>query len=343
MEHSRSSSGSGQVVGVSGATGFVGRHVVGELLARGYRVRALVRDLGKATKLFAPGSIELVRGHVHDGSSALDLARGCDAIVNLIGIIREERVPSEAGGAQTFRRMHVDATRVLVDAATSAGVGRFVQMSALGVSPDGPAEYQRTKFEGEQIVRRSGLRWTIVRPGLIHGVGGGFVELARGMCSGDAPPFFFIPYFTRFVEHEDGTVLSRISFETPRTAPVHVDDVARVFAQALSTSASVGEIYNVTGSEELGFDELMATFRDELTGTDPTLPVLGLPGTPHALIAQGASLVGLGSLLPFDAGQAYMAQDDGVADLSKLRAHLGVEPRGFRQTLATYAKTPAQV
>src|SRR5436190_2245123 len=172
---------------VTGGSGFVGTALLEELIRRNWGVHALVnrRPLG--------GFADQVRsfpGGVFD-KSALDRAmQGCDAVVHLIGIIMENR-----SRGVTFARMHVDATRNVVEAAKRNNVRRIVHMSALGTRSDAPSEYHRTKFAAEEIVRHSGLEWTIFRPSLIHGPKGEFMQMESNWIHHRAPPFFFLPYF----------------------------------------------------------------------------------------------------------------------------------------------------
>lgn len=323
--------GNGALVAVTGATGFVGRHVVRALLASGYTVRALVRDPAKAAQVLpADRRIQLVQGDVLDRKSPANLVAGTEACIHLVGIIREV-------GTQTFKRMHVDATKAMLEATAATGVSRFLHMSAMGVTPDGKAEYQRTKFEAEQMVRRSGLRWTIMRPSLIHGAGGEFTSMLKAWCTGQAAPFFFIPYFTRLVEHDQPVLLSRISLESAKVAPIHVDDVARAFVAAIGNPATESEIYNLSGPDVMDWPTMLGTFRDALPNGDTLLPIIGLPALPHAYMAAAAKRIGLGGLFPFDAGQAFMAELDVAADCGKARLHLGFAPKGYKSSLASYA------
>src|SRR5262245_19323239 len=200
-----------QTVAVAGATGFVGRHIVRELLARGSVVRALVRDPEKARGI-RDERVQLVMGGPGDPAAAL--VAGASACVNAVGILREAR-------GSTFNQAHVETTRSLVGACLGAGVRRFVQVSALGVSEEGTTGYQRSKFDAEQIVRRSGLDWTILRPSLIHGRDSGFMTLAKGWVTGNKQPWFFMPYFTRGVVTSD-VPLAAIRRESAQIAPVAV-------------------------------------------------------------------------------------------------------------------------
>jgi len=323
-----------RTVAVTGATGFVGRELVRQLLDAGFSVRALVREAGKAREVLGSHTrLALVPGHIHDGAAPAALVQDCNACINLLGIIRE--VHEGPYGGQTFARIHVDATQVLLTACANSGIKRFIQMSALGVTPDGRAAYQRSKFEAELLVRRSGLDWTIIRPAMIHGPQGEFTQMVRGWVQGTLSPYWFVPYFTRFVEHDDGVALGRIGFEAAKVAPVRVEDVARAFVASLNVENSIGEIYNVAGPEVMPWNRMLE-FYSENVPRSAKLPILGLPGEPHIYVARLASFFGLGAWLPFDDGMPSMAQEDGTADLSKLRAHLGVQPRAFRESAREY-------
>lgn len=340
------------VVAVTGSTGFVGRAVVSELLRRGWTVRALVRDRKKANEVLGHHpSLSFVDGDVLDGTSPRRLLAGAGgepvvACVNLIGIIRETT------GGQTFRRMHVQATQALVDACSDVwgagsgggtgggvgggGVGRFVQMSALGVTPDSKAAYARTKYEGEQIVRRSGLNWTIFRPSLIHGADGEFIRMMHRIARAAMAPYVFMPYFAK-LEIDGGVRTGADRLTTPRVQPIAVEDVAWSIAECLGRPESVGEVYNLVGPDEMEWPEMLETLRDELPGTMKTMQPFFVPGSHAAMIAKVAKTVGLGGLLPFDEGQAWMGQEDSIASGAKASEHLGLRAKPFRATVSGYA------
>lgn len=319
-----------RVAAVTGASGFVGRHIVQELLSRGWSVRALVRQREKARSVLPRDErLTLVVGECTDAGALASLVQGCSAAINSIGIIRE-------AGGNTFQKIHVDAVRELVAACRAAGVERYVQISALGVWDEGPAAYQKTKFEGEQIVRRSDLAWTILRPSLVHGLGSDFLRMAKGWVTGEKQPWFFLPYFTR------GTPSSRVPLaalkrETPKVQPVAVEDVAWAAAESLEREAAIGEVYNLVGPDVFTWPQMLRIIRDAVPSSDSTLEPLGVPAEIAAAQAMIASKVGLGSLLPFDAGMAQMGALDSTASLDKARADLGFNPRPFEKTLKSYA------
>nr|HRJ49930.1 NAD(P)H-binding protein [Phycisphaerales bacterium] len=247
-----------KTVAVAGSTGFVGREVVRRLLADGYAVRALARDRSKAGEVLpaADQRVEIVSGDATDPACAADLLRGCEACINLIGIIRETPGVS-------FERAHVRTVQVLAFAAREARCRRFLQMSALGVGHDGIGEYQRSKWNGEQVVRSSGIPWTIFRPGLIHGPGGAFMQLAASWASGESAPWFFLPYFSRRVP-DAVCPLGTAPEVDPVVAPVAVEDVARAFSKAIGVSEAIGEIYNLVGPETLAWPDLLRLVRDSI-------------------------------------------------------------------------------
>lgn len=339
----------GKIIAVTGGTGFVGRAVVRALLDRGMSVRILVRPGSKVRpgNKSHPGgkpglptgatgaTVTTVVGDVCDAAKLEELVDGAHACVHLVGIIRENR---SSRPAQTFDRMHVQATRAIIAACEAKGVKRYLHMSALGASATSRAEYARTKLEGEQVVHRSELDWTIFRPSMIHGPEGEFVKEAAAWATGLHAPFIFLPYFRKV--REDTRVPLGPAYEyDPVIAPVAVDDVARAFAEAIDNEAAVGEIYNLVGAETLSWPAMLKFIRDHVPSANHRLPAYGLPGDIAARIAQIAAAAGLGGLLPYDAGQAWMGSEDSTATLDKAKAHLGFAPKGFRASFKAYAGT----
>jgi uncharacterized protein YbjT (DUF2867 family) len=209
---------------VTGGTGFVGSRVVDALLADGHEVPLLVH---RRTPPARPG-VTSAKGNVAKGEIP-DL-RGHDAVVHLVGILVQDR-------NQTFETAHVGATRGVVEAAKRAGVRRYLHMSANGVDArDTP--YFRTKADAEDIVRASGLDWTIFRPSFIAGEGKGFdAEFARVIRLSPVVPVVGGGRF--FMQ------------------PVTLRDVALAFARALRTREAVGKTYCIGGPETLEFREYL--------------------------------------------------------------------------------------
>lgn len=217
---------------VTGGSGFVGRQVVQALVARGHEVRCLVRP-GAATKLPAAANISLAGGDVSRPDTLSPAVAGCDAVVHLVGIIRE--FPRRG---ITFQRLHVEATANVVAAARAAGVRRYLHMSALEAQPAPVAAYHQTKLQAEELVKTSGLSYTIFRPSLIYGPADAFMNLFRGQIES----YRLVPIIG------DGRYLLQ---------PVPVWQVAQGFALALEKPQTANRSYDVGGPEPLALNEII--------------------------------------------------------------------------------------
>ncbi len=319
-----------RTIGVTGSTGFVGRHTVRALVDRGWKVRALLRDPIKARRFLPSGPIDWVEGDVFDAASLQRFVRGCDALVHTIGIRRE--FPPEV----TFQRMHPGATRRLLAAAAEGGVSRFIHISALGTRPEAPTAYHRSKHDSEALVRASGLEWTILRPSIIHGPDGEFMQMVKAWCLGRAQPFIFIPYFAR-LERREGSRLPMPALASARLQPVSVDDVAQAVVASLENRRAIGEVYALTGPEALDWPTLLRAVRDALPLGDKHKPVVPIPAPFARAAAEFARILGLGALLPFGPSEPVMASEDNTAPLDKVAAHLALSTRPFTPTMRQYA------
>lgn len=309
-------------VAVTGATGFVGRHLCRTLIEHGHGVRALVRDAKRSGHL--PRAAQAIEGDVFDRASLDRLVDKADACIHLVGIIME-RPRFDI----TFERLHVEATSSVVSACEGAGVLRCVHMSALGARPDARARYHRTKFEAEQIVRASRLPWTIFRPSLIHGPDGEFTAMAAKWARGQAPPFFFMPYF-------GAGLLGR----GPKrlVQPVYVGDLAEAFARAIETERTVREVYPLGGPDRMTWPEMLVAFRDAIA-PGSSKRAIAIPAWKAKAMAQLAAAASLDALLPFNVDQVIMSQEDSICDTLRVRQHLGLPLTSFAAALDQYASS----
>ncbi|MBU0719305.1 MAG: complex I NDUFA9 subunit family protein [Planctomycetes bacterium] len=311
---------------VTGATGFVGRHVVRELLARGLRPVCVVRSPGKLARQLRdvpPDRWRALPGTLEDRDVLRQAAGLSDAAIHLVGIIIERRLRG-----QTFERVHARGTWHVVEAAGRAGIKRIIHLSSLGARPDARTAYHRTKWTAEEYVRQSGVEWTIFQPSLIHGPDGDFMKLMQQLSCGLLPPF--VPYF--------GSGQAKLQ-------PVSVDDVAHCVVDSLSRVETIGEIIPLGGPKAYTWIELYTTCRALLPKAKRWKPILPLPvaiAKLQALLSAPplafAELVvpSLGKYR-FDRGNVQMSQEDNICDHRLAEEMFGISMRPFEKELAAYA------
>ena len=289
---------------VTGGTGFVGSHLIKRMRAEGLPVRAIVRNPDKARGLTDLG-VEVLRGDVSDQASLDKAAEGVERIVHLVGIIQE------SSGA-TFQTVHVDGTRNLLEAAKKNHVRHFFYQSALGTRPNAKSEYHRTKWAAEELVRASGISYTILRPSLIYGPGDQFtIRLAEMIRLSPLLPVV-------------GSGKSKIQ-------PIFIDDVVTCILTAVRSDCCFNEIYEIGGPQQLTYEEVTIAIADALGIHRPTVHV---PLFFMKFMAR--TLPAVLPKPPVTTDQLIMLQEDNVCTLRDIRDAFGVEPVGFREGLGKF-------
>jgi NADH dehydrogenase len=232
-------------IAITGGHGFVGRHVAERLRAAGDEVVLLSRSTG----------FDLARPDI---AALTDALEGCVAVVHTAGINREI-------GAQTYDAVHIRGTEALVAAARAAGVQRIGLVSFLRARPDGPTSYHRSKWAAEAIVRESGLAYTVLKCGVIHGRGDHMLDhLSHAL--------YTFPVF--------GLVGLR---ERP-VRPVAVDDVARILeAAAHGDQRLIDQTIAVLGPDAMPLGEAVRRV-GRVIGRQPRY--VRLPVAAHLAIAR---------------------------------------------------------
>lgn len=224
---------------LTGATGYVGRQIVRNLVKAGQSVRVFVR-LGSASKLpqEVQTKVEVLVGDITKPETIKGKLSGCEAVINLPGLLRE--FPQKG---VTFQKVHFEGTKNLVDEAKQTGVKRFVEMSALGVRENATTGYQKTKWLAEQYVRQSGLSWTTFRPSVIFG------NEHEGLMN-------FVSVLVDLLNMMPIAV-PVIGTGEYRFQPVCIENVSEGFVKSLTTQQSIGKIYEVGGPEKLTYNEML--------------------------------------------------------------------------------------
>jgi len=224
-----------QLITLFGGGGFVGRYVVQELLRAGARVRIAQRDPRQALYLKTQGGLGQTQFVAADLSRPDTVARaiaGSDGVVNLVGILSGD-----------FEKVHVTGARNVAQAAAAAGVGAFVQISAIGADASSPSGYGRSKAAGETAVREAFPTATILRPSIVFGREDGFLNRFAGMIAG-APALFGRPIVP--------VMAAKAKFQ-----PVYVADLAQVVVKALADPDRFGgRAYEIGGPDVVTMGEL---------------------------------------------------------------------------------------
>ncbi len=296
---------------IAGATGFVGSHLLGALKEKGHSVRCLVRSPEKAS-LCEKNGFEAVSGDITSRESLRGRLDGADMVVHLVGIIEEK-------GSTTFGKVHVEGTGNLVEEARSAGVSHFFYQSALGASLDSSSRYQKTKAEAEEIVKGSGIPYTIFRPSLVIGEGDGFTERLKELLA--LGPLVTIP--------GDGMA---------RFQPLFIDDWVKCFLGIVGNESSKGKTYELGGPEQLTYNQIISDFM-EAAGTRK--PVIHVPmalmkaGLPFMGFARGLAMI-VGKKIPLvTADQLALLERDNICDLNAVEKAFGFKPVPYKEALKT--------
>ncbi len=297
---------------VTGATGFVGREIVAGLNAAGHQVRALARRRkpGRVHPLSAQDAAESYEGDVKAPESLPGAVEGVEAIIHLVGIISEV-------GESTFENVHTRGTGNVVVAAQRAGIKRFVHMSALGTRPGARSRYHQSKWAAEEIVRQSGLDYTIFRPSLIYG-----------------PHDHFVNLFARIIRLSP--VVPVMGNGQVRLQPVAVKTVAMAFVQALTEPKAVGQTFDLCGPERLSFDEVLNQILGVMGRRRLKLHVPLALARCQALLLECLFQDLLRQAPPLNRDQLIMLQEDNVGEAGPANKLFGLEQAGFKEGIREY-------
>ena len=281
---------------LTGATGFVGRAVIPALRAHGYAVRCLVRR-GSELDLRGLEAIERVEGDVLSPAALESDMAGCDTVVHLVGIIREEPAT-----LSTFERIHTQGTINVLEAAAATGVRRYLHMSALGVRSGARARYHRSKWAAEEAVRASPIPWTIFRPSIIYGRSDRLVNMLAAMVR----RYPMVPV---------------IGSGQQRLQPVPVEQVAEAFARAVQLETTVKQTYEVGGANAVTMVQLV-----DLIGAALGRPRVRKAHVPIGLVRPVTRLMHHLPGFPLTPDQLVMLEEDNVCDPRSFHSAFGLPP-----------------
>ncbi len=290
---------------VTGADGFIGRHLIPRLISRGHEVRALARALPTRPGARVPG-VEWRIADLTDRETLAGIAEGCNRIVHLAG--RFEARPGAALG-----RVHGTGTRNLVWELRKTGMERLVYVSTLGASPDaGP--FFRSKFEAEDVILSSTLDFVILRPSVVYGPGDHFTRPIVRLL--DSLPVFPVM--------GDGTFMLQ---------PLAVEDMVDVLTQAVEREELAGRTFALAGPETLSFVRIVRILGEAIGRPRPVIPLPARFAVPAAAIADRFGLPS-----PFTRSQLDILQYGSVLPTTDnpVRTVFRLKPLTFADAVTDY-------
>ena len=224
-------------IAITGATGFVGSHLTTRLVSEGHEVVRLARRPRS-------GDADIVVSHLDDVNQLSEAFAGCDAVAHCAGINREL-------GEQTYERVHVEGTRNVVEAAKAAGVEKIMLMSFLRARPDCGSPYHESKWQAEEIMRNSGLDYTILKAGVVYGRGDHMLDhLSHALHT--------FPVF------------GLVGMKEKSIRPLAVEDLVHVMRAALVDRRLKRQTVAVLGPEEIYLSEAVRRVA-EVVGKQPLM------------------------------------------------------------------------
>ncbi len=294
---------------VTGATGFIGRHLIRDLMAQGLPVRCLLPPF--ATKHLPwdvqhPHAPHILTGTILDAEATFRAVTGVHTIIHL----------SSAqwwGRQRDLERIEVGGTRNLVAQARAARVGRIITLSHIGASPASAYTLLRVKGQVEEIIKNSGLAYTIIRSGLVFGEEDAFINHIAMLLSLN-PLFFLMPGRGEVVLH-----------------PIYIQDLVSALIHSLETLEVVDHVVEIGGAEYTTLEDMLRTVM-RVTGLyRPLVP------TPPYLLRWLTAFFSF--ILPRSAMTAQwldVLATNRSTRLSNAYDYFGIRPRRFEDTLVTY-------
>jgi nucleoside-diphosphate-sugar epimerase len=209
-------------VAITGGTGFIGGHLAELLATEGHEVVLLARGQNHRADM---SRLAIVPSDLSDREVLTKAFTGCDAVAHCAGINREI-------GSQTYVKVHIEGTQNVVAAALQAGVKKIALMSFLRARPDCGSPYHESKWAAEEIVRNSSLDYTIVRAGMVYGLGDHMLDhLSHALHT--------FPVF------------AMVGFKEKGIRPLAIEDLVGILQASLVDGRISRQTIAVTGAEEL--------------------------------------------------------------------------------------------
>jgi NADH dehydrogenase len=288
------------VIFVAGGTGFIGRHLIRTLIREGHKIKCLARS-SDAERTCIDLGCESTRGDITARDSLDGAIDGASTAVHLVGIIKET-------GKQSYKSLHVEGTKNLIDEAKKAGIKHFVYISSLGTGSDSGTAYHETKAMAEEMVKNSGLGFTIFRPSIVIGSGDEFVSKLKGSMPQSLP---FIPVPGK---------------GTAEFQPIYVGDLVECIRKAIE-NAPEGRTHELGGPDHLSYNEMVLAIAEAMGKSNRLIHI------PLWLVRPAVKLLEKALSSPVTSDQLRMLETDNTCSTTNVKDTFGFEPLSFREAL----------
>lgn len=294
---------------ITGATGYIGRNVVNALMAQNLPIRCLIPDhrLRHITwDTEADNTPEIINGTILEDEAVFQAVTGVHTIIHL-------QSAQWWGNQRNLERVDLAGTRNLITVARSARVGRIIYLSQLGAAPSSAYTLHRVKGQVEELIRASGLAYTILRSGVVFGEGDVFINNLAKMISSN--PFIYL------MPGEGEVVLH----------PIYIDDLVRCITLSLESINAVDNTLEIGGLEYITLEDLIFTIM-RLTGNLRLI----IPVPPYLLrLFPRINGILLRRTLMTPQWLDILATNR-TTKLGNVFEYFGFQPRRLEDTLATY-------
>ncbi|WP_421869655.1 complex I NDUFA9 subunit family protein [Motiliproteus sp.] len=281
---------------ITGATGFIGSHLVRALTKQGHSVVVCVRP-NERTLRYPPGITTFGVDFTKDLSVQdwLHRLKGIDVVINTVGIVRQTK-------SQSFDALHADSPIALFKACEVRGIARVIQVSALGSNEHSVSQFHRSKFQADRYLRSTRLDWAVVMPSIVYGPGAKSMSLFTAMAALPVVPLI-----------DSGKQVIQ---------PIHIDDLTRAIIDLVDSQSPLQADIEMVGPEPVSIRCLYQQLRAWLG-----LPAGRTLSIPYGLALYAAKLTGPLGDSPFTAATVEMLREGNTASVQPFVSRFGFTPK----------------
>ena len=292
---------------ITGATGYIGRHLVARLVAQGERPRCLVRDVSRAKRILPADKVELVEGATTSPASLDAVVQGVDTIIHAAFLTADRKQST----GNEYEKTNVQGTANLIKVAKKAGVKRIIEMSGLGTKPNKPGSYMQGRYLAEKMLKESGLDWTIIQPSVLFGKNAPFIKGLADLI-------------------RTSPVVPLIGGGKTMFQPIYVEDVVTVLIKVLQDpTGTSNRTYTIGGPAYYSFTQIIDVLLKTMHKQRIKAPA------PTSLVGVGAAVMeAVLQKPPLTKAAMTLFSFDNITDLKSVERDFGFTPMSF----TTYMK-----